>query len=514
MILLNKGVYFMSNYIKLNNNDSHLSLGNMFNIIKKLSINKSSAIQTEIFCILFSIDNISETTVGNYCTGYRAIGSNYKQIYLNYKKKYQSNKNILIPTINNLISIIDGYIYDMTTINEINDSKSLKNLCKNLNILVKNDLHVPTSLKKNLLNYLSSNNYYEYICEVLFFIILEKKQPLYEEDLVNETIEEILSKTNISLNDLKKYLQIEFKEGISFIPSLKKLAKENNPYALYQLGNLEYTGIITGYPRYEEAYNYHKQAASFNHPTSYWMLAHMILNKKIGSLSDSDITLANEYLDKAISLNSISALNTKGLCYLNGWNKDKKIDIDKAISYFKKAIKEKYIYAYNNLGRIYESQKHYEKALEYFLVSADEEESWACNKVALYYYNGLGTNKDIEKAYYYFNLGANAPINNRNNWNIYNLVVLFYLKGNATLGIKKDIDKSILLLENLKNFDKAEELLLYTYYEKYLTSKSIEDLNKVKYYLSILNNTLETKQKKKIEQELNKIYDYNINIKL
>ena len=120
----------MSNYIKLNNNDSHLSLGNMFNIIKKLSINKTSAIQTEIFCILFSIDNISETTVGNYCTGYRAIGSNYKQIYLNYKKKYQTNKNILIPTINNLISIIDGYIYDMTTINEINDSKSLKNLCK------------------------------------------------------------------------------------------------------------------------------------------------------------------------------------------------------------------------------------------------------------------------------------------------------------------------------------------------------------------------------------------------
>ena len=74
-------------YIKLNNNDNHLSLGNLFNIIKKISKNKSGAIQTELFCILFNIDNISETTVNNYCTGFRSINSTYKQIYINYKKK-------------------------------------------------------------------------------------------------------------------------------------------------------------------------------------------------------------------------------------------------------------------------------------------------------------------------------------------------------------------------------------------------------------------------------------------
>ena len=78
-----------NSYIKLNNNDNHLSLGNLFNIIKKISKNKSGAIQTELFCILFNIDNISETTVNNYCTGLRSINSSYKQIYINYKKKYQ-----------------------------------------------------------------------------------------------------------------------------------------------------------------------------------------------------------------------------------------------------------------------------------------------------------------------------------------------------------------------------------------------------------------------------------------
>ncbi len=241
----------MKSYIKLNDNTSHLSLGNLFNTIKKLSVNKTGAIQTEIFCTLFSIDDISDTTVGNYCTGYRAIGSEYKQIFLEYKKIYQDNKSVLISTISNLISIMDGYVYNIKTVRELNTYESLRNLCSQLSLFAKNDLYVPTELKKSLIENLNKKNYYEYICQTLFFVILDKKQPLYEEDLVNETIEEILSKTNISLNDLKKYLQIEFKEGITYIPSLKRLAKENNPYALYQLGNLEYDGVIEGYPRYE-----------------------------------------------------------------------------------------------------------------------------------------------------------------------------------------------------------------------------------------------------------------------
>ena len=503
----------MSNFIKLNNNDSHLSLGNLFNAIKKVSINKTSAIQTEIFCTLFQIDSISDTTVGNYCTGYRAIGSNYKQIYLNLKKKYSLDKKCMLQIINDLLSIIDGYVYDIKTINQINEHASLKLLCKNLSVLAKNDLYVPSSLKRTLLDLLNKKHYYEFICDVLFFVILEKKQPIYEEDLVNETIEEILSKTNISLNDLKKYLQIEFKEGISLIPSLKKLAKENNPYALYELGNSEYYGEIAGYPRYEKAFEYHKKAASFNHPTSCWMIAHMILNKKIGSLADDDIILANQYLDKAISLNSVSALNTKGLCYLNGWTKDKKKNEAKAIEYFKKAIKENYIYAYNNLGNVYESKKDYKKAFDCFIKSANEEESWACNKVGLYYYNGIGVEKDLEKSFYYFNIGADAPIKTKNEWNIYNLVNLFYLKGNATLGIKKDLDKSIELLERIKDLPEAQEVLLYAYYEKYLNKKTTENLNKLTKYLQSTDVSFNTNEKKRIEKELEKIYSYSIKIK-
>ena len=189
-------------------------------------------------------------------------------------------------------------------------------------------------------------------------------------------------------------------------------------------------------------------------------------------------------------------------------------DYEKAKTYFKQAADKKYVYAYNNLGRIYEQDKDYEKALEYFLKSANEEESWACNKVGLYYYLGLGTKKDIDKSFYYFNLGTKAPINIKNPWNIYNLVKLFYSKGNTKLGIKKDIDKSISMLNTINNFNPSNELLLYLYYEKYLNDKSQENLDKLKYYLNIINSSENVEIKKKIEKELKKIEDYYININI
>ena len=504
----------MHNYIKLNDNYHHLSLGNLFNAIKDEAKNKTSAIQSEIFCLIFNVPSIADTTVGNYCTGYRAIGNEYKQIYLNYQKKYQKDKEILIPIIDNIISIMEGYIYEVKNIDEINEVSSLQKLVHHMHNLAKNDIYVPSKFKKELLNDIDDNNYYEALCHILFYVVLEKKQPLYEADLVLETIEEILKNTNMSVDDLKKYLEIGFKEGINFIPSLKKLADDNNPYALYELGNKEYKGEIAGYPRYEEAYKYHQLAASFNHPTAYWMLSHMILSEKIGSMSDDDISLAIAYLEKAIALDSVSALNTMGLCYLNGWNKEHLKDIEKAKDYFEKAANKGYIYGYNNLGRVYEMKKDYKNALSYYLKSADLEESWACNKVGLYYYNGIGIEKDLQKAFDYFTMGANAPIGNRNKWNAYNLVVLFYLKGNAKLGIRKDLDKAISLLESISNQKEAKKLLLYTYYEKYLIDKSANTLNNVKKYLAILNDTLDKKEKTKIENELNEIYNHKINIKL
>lgn len=492
------------NYIKLNDNLNHLSLGNLLNTIKKNSINKSAAIQTEIFCLLFNIDNISDTTVNNYCTGYRAIGNSYKQIYLTYQKKYHTDNTILIDTINNLISIMEGIIHNYHTIKELNDNKLLIKLTNNMYNIAKNDIYVPQKLKKDLTTYLKNHKYYEALSNMLFFIILEKKQPLYNNDLITETIEDILKDTNISVNDLKSYIEMKFKEGLSSISSLKKLAKNNNPYALFELGNLEYNGLITGKSNYELAFHYHKLAATYNHPTSNWMLAHMILNKKIGSLSDDDINLAWSYLKTAESLNSISALNTIGLCYLSGTNPQKETNKSLAINYFTKAANAGYIYAYNNLGKIYEEEANYELAFNYYLKSADNEESWACNKVGEFYRQGLGTEKNLSLSFKYYQLGTTSPIKNLYPWNIYNLVKYFYLPGSSSLGIEKDLNKSIQLLESIPELPNSIELLLYIYYELYLTNKKEEHLTKVKHYLSLLNqnHNLTTIDKTHIENTL------------
>ena len=91
-------------YIKLNNNNNHLSLGNLFRIIKEQSLDKSYANQTNIFCALFNLDTANESTINNYCLGCRSISNNYKELYQNYKKKYQKDKTFMNPIIINIIS--------------------------------------------------------------------------------------------------------------------------------------------------------------------------------------------------------------------------------------------------------------------------------------------------------------------------------------------------------------------------------------------------------------------------
>lgn len=498
------------NYIKLNNNDNHLSLGNLFNIIKNLSKNKTSAIQEEVFCTLFNIESIEKSTVNNYCTGYRPINSKYKQIYIIYKKKYEKNKTIMLETINNLLSIIDGIIYNYDIAN-ISNNNSLINLCHSAHTLVKNDIYVPNSFKNKILLLLKNNSYYECICELLFYIILEKQQPIYENELIIYTINDIVKNTNLSVNDLQKYLTIEFTEGINYIPSLKSLAENNNPYAMHKLGIMYYNGWINNKPNYEEAFKYFKEASSYDHPTSAWMISYMILNKKIGSLNDEDILLAWEYLNKAKSLGSISAINTIGLCYYNGLNPNKEKNLNKATEYFNEAIKKNYIYSYNNLGRIYEEKKDLKKAFECFKISADSNESWACNKLGEYYRQGIYVKKDLMKAYEYYLKSHNSECTNKTEWSTYNLVKYYYLEGNSSIGIKKDIDKSISLLESISLKD-TNELLLYAYYEKFLETKNNIYIDKIKYYLNIINNSCNTLKKKEIENKIKEIVNYKIKL--
>ena len=133
----------MKKFIKMNSSDNHLSLGNLCRTIKEISNNKVFASQTEIFCTIFNIDDISDSTVNNYCIGYRSIGSDYKDIYYNFKKKMQNDDFILIDITLNIISILDGNIYtndnNIETLKLINSNSNFQKLINSLYNIAKND---------------------------------------------------------------------------------------------------------------------------------------------------------------------------------------------------------------------------------------------------------------------------------------------------------------------------------------------------------------------------------------
>lgn len=493
-------------YIKLNNNNNHLSLGNVCRIIKENSTNKIYANQTNIFCTILNIESANESTINNYCIGCRSIGNDYKELYFTYKHNYQKNKEYMLDIILNLISILDGYVYteEYKNISFINNNKNLTKLVHNLYNVAKNDKTIPSNFINKLNKLINSINYYETITEILFYIILEKKQPIYVETVINETIENILINTNISINDLENFLNLQFKDGINYIYSLKELSKSNNPCACFELGLMEYLGEITGTKRYNKAYEYFQIAASYNHPRANYLIGKMLLNKNIGNLTSQDINLAFNYLKKAESLGNIASLNTLGLFYLNIKKEPKT-----AIKYFEKATQYNYVYAFNNLGKISENKKDYTKAFDYYLKSANLNESWACNKIGEMYRLGIGTKKDPKKAFDYYKKSIDVPISIINYYAKYNLAKYFYLNGNYEANAETNKTKAIEYLQDASKHNIIEasiELLFYyinTNQKKY-TTEILECINIIENHPQYNSNI-----KKSIEQKLQEKKELN-----
>lgn len=463
------------NYIKLNVNDKHLSLGNLCRIIKGVSKNKSTAIQTEIFCTLFNINNINDTMVNNYCVGIRSINNKYKQIYMTYQIEYQKDKLTMISVILNLISIMDNRIYCNipNPIDFINNNNLLKIVVNKLYNISKNDTFVTNNFSNQIYDFINDGNYYDAFVNMLFFIILEKKQPIYESDIKMQIIERILNNDNISAIDLEEYLDLKLNEGINFNYHLKRLGDKGNFYACYELGMSEFKGDYAGKSRYINAFNYFKVASTHNHALSYYMMSIMYFKGYIGNNTKNDLKIAYSYLEKAYDLGATAAINTLGLMYLNG-SYPLKRDINKAIELFKEACTKNYAYAYNNLGKIYEKMNN-KSYINYYIKSADLGESWACNKVGEYY--RIMNNE--KKAYEYYKKALILPYNNICFYAYYNLAKYYYLNGNPYSNTEKDISKAIEYFDIAGNNGIIEAKLELLYYsvKKYLNNKNKNNMD-------------------------------------
>ncbi len=499
----------MKSYIKLNNNNDHLSLGNLFRIIKSLSKNKTAAKASEVFCTLFEVESINDTTVNNYCVGCRGIGNEYKQIYINKERKYHNNKEEFTDILINLLSIIDGqvYIIDHNKIHFINNNESAQELSKKLYNLSKNDKYIPKETKELIGELYKDHKTYELLIEEIIYIVLYKKQPIYEDELKREVIENVLSDTSISSNALQEYLSLKLREGINYYYSLKKLANEGNTYALFELGTNEYYGYTSGTPRYDKAYEYLINAANNNHAAANNIIGNMYLKGEIGNKSQNDLLKGYDFIIKAFELGNIAAANTLGKMYLNGIFPLEK-DEQQAINYFNIGIDNNYAYSYNNMGIIYEKRNDLKQAFNYYKKSAELGESWACNKVGEYYRKGI-IEQNNHEAYKYYNQALDNNSNVLCYYAYYNLAKYYYLNGCEDIVLVPNKQKALRYLEEASNHNIYEATIeiFYYYIEEYLNNKdkNIYD-NIIKYKTLIENNPkYDLKIKELIEKQLYKI---------
>lgn len=458
-------------FLRLNISDNSLSLGNLFRILKEESSNTNTFWQSELFSIIFNTDNIADSTINNYCTGFRAINPKYKNYFKEIKNSFEQNNKVLIQTIGKILDLIESKEINVKTlsISKINENSRLKHICNRLYNISKNDPYVDIVLSNELYKYLEQNDLYNFIAQILFYVILDKKQPIYINEDLNTVIEKNIYDTNISVTNIEEFIKIQLNSGIWSIRGISELAKKNNPFACFEIASMEYYGIISGKPRYEIAYEYYKIAAQSNHPVANWAIGYLYYNGYIENKSKRDMYLAFKYFNKARKLKCSNAYNSLGLIILNGTMPHIKKNKQKAIDFFNIAISLGNIYAYNNLGKIYETDKNYSKAFEYYIISANQGESWAANKVGEFYRKGIGIQKNFKTAFDYYYISSQSSQFTLCNWSKYNLAKYYYKHGNLEIGINKDVDKAISLLKDVSDtLIEAKEELSDPYYNKFI----------------------------------------------
>lgn len=394
-------------YIKMNEKNI-LSLGNICNCIKEVSCGKS-AMQKEIFCVLFNTNDINNSTVNNYIIGIRAIGVLYKKVYIDLYNKYKEDKNIFCDIVINIISLLDEKIYNINEnkLDFINNNYNFNNLCIKILDICNKDNSLSEDFVNKLNSFVKHNNLYDMFVLALYHSIVVNKQPIFVTDV----------NVSFNKNELENYMKVKLYEGVSYVSSLILLSKNKNMYACAEIGSLAYDGLINGNADYNMAYKYYLIAADKGHPKACYMIANLIYKGFV----KENVNIMWKYLNKGIKLGSNAAINLKGLCYLNGVNPKNIINKNKAIEYFNEASKSGYAFAYNNLGYIYEKDNDMNKAIEYYKISADLGNSWALNKMGEYYRN----KGDMETAYLYYTMSNDAPINERCKWAKYNLEKYF-----------------------------------------------------------------------------------------
>ena len=204
--------------------------------------------------------------------------------------------------------------------------------------------------------------------------------------------------------------------------------------------------------------------------------------------SKHDMYLALKYFNKARKLNCANAYTSIGNILLLGNIPHISKNEEKAIEMFKIAADMGHVYAFNNLGKIYEARNDLKLAFDYYMKSANLGDSWAQNRVGEFYRLGKIGNINLQKAFDYYTLSSESPKFTLCNWAKYNLAKYFYKDGCLEIGIHKDLTKAISLFEESSDeLTESLEELIYIYYDLYLKNNNSENyLKKLNYYINLI----------------------------
>lgn len=138
-------------------------------------------------------------------------------------------------------------------------------------------------------------------------------------------------------------------------------------------------------------------------------------------------------------------------------------DIELAIKLYKKGIDNGSAVAANNLGTIYRDNQDYKTAFEFYQVAQALDKSCSL-KLAICYYWGIGTEKDLKKAYdILFKISQGSPDTNDSQYEIDEanyLLGRIYLDGEV---VEKSIEKArhfLKLADTDNDHRSAQELLI------------------------------------------------------
>lgn len=187
------------------------------------------------------------------------------------------------------------------------------------------------------------------------------------------------------------FLNCRFDESIKL---LNALAENDNPKAMYLLGEIYCWGLPENKTNREMSDFWRKKGAAHNDILCQLNLAYTseMDNKQEETIISN---ILNQIIDLA-NAGDMYAQEELGSLYIDRKNEEK------AIEFYHLAAAQGFFKAFCDLGDIYYTKENYLEAAHWYELAGEAGYDWGWRNLATLYDNGLGVYEDKDKAVYYY----------------------------------------------------------------------------------------------------------------